>query len=211
MNKKAELSLTINAIVVLILAITLLGLCLAFLRGEFEQPFNPETSVCTEFGKGMFDRDLGVETKDLEAHKKDEPNTICNKPLPNEPNTYRCSVCSEWRPKTICELNPNNSTACVCDEKRITHVVKRIDFYCIDKIAIKLCRDMNQSFYTSYPAYSTNDQPQFYCRNDKEAFSRDKGYSNNLTKYYFTNNEVESCENIIKEDFECIEAHEEKK
>ncbi len=48
MNKKADLTLSINAIVILILAVTLVALGLWFASGRFYDTFNPSTDICTK-------------------------------------------------------------------------------------------------------------------------------------------------------------------
>ncbi|MBW3012000.1 hypothetical protein KY311_02360, partial [Candidatus Woesearchaeota archaeon] len=56
MYKKASLSLSINAIVVLILAITMLGLGLAFMRGTFGKVTEQFGEISGEVQKDMIDR-----------------------------------------------------------------------------------------------------------------------------------------------------------
>jgi len=89
----------------------------------FKQPFNPETDICTEWKleinnknyiydgiKDCSDRNDGFIwclTSSDTAHK------YPNMPIQEDSKIIECS---DWRPKTVCELNPNNSTACFCDE-----------------------------------------------------------------------------------------------
>lgn len=56
MHKKGDLSLSINAIVILILAITMLGLGLAFMRGTFGKVTSQFSEVSSEVQKDMIKR-----------------------------------------------------------------------------------------------------------------------------------------------------------
>ena len=52
-NKKAGLEISINAIVILILAITVLGIGLAFINGMFQDTFNKLDKVSESIDKQM--------------------------------------------------------------------------------------------------------------------------------------------------------------
>jgi len=66
MNKKGDLSLSINAIVILILAITMLGLGLAFMRNIFNQAGEQITAVSASVDKQMIDQmKAGSKTIDI--------------------------------------------------------------------------------------------------------------------------------------------------
>jgi len=65
--------------------------------------FNPDRDVCTKYKKQICYKDLPLE---MEAVKC--PSEYCT--------PFVCDgECLEWRPKTKCELNPNDE-GCVCDE-----------------------------------------------------------------------------------------------
>lgn len=125
-NKK----ISINAVVllILILAIAISSLGLGFIRGMFDTEFNPETDVCIEFS-----------CCNLEHINND---ALCNqnKLVPEYDNECMSSMvaeCEEWRPKTKCELNPNDEN-CVCDEyiiqnKRYCHKITIKKIYCLTK------------------------------------------------------------------------------
>ncbi len=73
-------------------------LALLFALGAFDNEYNPETDVCLEC-----------------SHKFEGAGYLnyqgdCSEV--QDANYYRCD---SWRPKTICELNPNDED-CICDE-----------------------------------------------------------------------------------------------
>lgn len=87
-----------------------------YLHNKLFNKFNPDKDVCLQY-EGMI---VGL--------VKNSNILICNRPYPkkndiidrvNNPNLNigdGCGECKEWRPKTYCELNPNDETKCTCDE-----------------------------------------------------------------------------------------------
>jgi hypothetical protein len=71
-NKRANLSLSINSIVVLILAVTMLGLGLGFMRNTFGGATESFDQVTEEMKKEMADRMKGIDSSvDLDVYELD--------------------------------------------------------------------------------------------------------------------------------------------
>lgn len=115
MNKKAALELSINAIVVLILAITILGLGIGFIRSQFGTLGKQFTDVSQEIQSQLIEKiresgDLLVFNRaELQASiGKKDVFYIGIKNTASNPNPEKDSICYRVGVKCISSLNPEN-------------------------------------------------------------------------------------------------------
>ena len=101
----------IGIISILIVIIILLSLGLVYLKGEFD--FNPDEDVCEEIDESMMKgcTTTGHLTETAQEYCRDVNGVF----IKDEKYGWCCEICKSWRPKTKCELNPNDE-GCVCDE-----------------------------------------------------------------------------------------------
>lgn len=118
MNKKGII-ISMNIIIISAIGFLLLMILSIMFLGRIQKQFNPSKDVCTKYADFQ---NLGVRPQDMAMFKSDHWGWTCTNSLDDE-GVYRCSKCSSFRPKTQSELdidncnsNPNNSTACDCDE-----------------------------------------------------------------------------------------------
>lgn len=122
--KKAELGFSINAIVILILTITMLGLGLAFLRNLIQPEFNPDTDVCLDTNAIV--AQVGCIMHEIQSYtmynSKFEFTEEMEKIIKKE--CAELFSCESFRPKDKCELCSDKGDCskeveeriCVCDE-----------------------------------------------------------------------------------------------
>ena len=140
-NKKSELALTINAIVIIILAFTILGLGLLFLRNISN--FNPATDVCDEW-KHCDYHCASSFTENCEDHCSG-----CCGDVPLEVE----DKCISWHPKDKCELNPN-AEGCICDEKIINSNFTKVVLDC--KFGLRV-NEFNSIYFECNDNYKQGD------------------------------------------------------
>jgi len=104
-NKKAEISL--NVIIMSALALLVIVILAIIFTGRaelFRESFNPDEDVCLE-----------EELTCKEGYYM--KGNICFKWFKRYDAYFpqHTTKCSDWRPKTICKLNPNDER-CICDE-----------------------------------------------------------------------------------------------
>ena len=126
MNKKAALELSINAIVVLILAITILGLGIGFIRSQFGALGKQFTEVSSEIRSGLIEKikesgDLLVFNRaELAAGiGKNDVFYIGIKNTGTNPNPDKDSLCFRTGIKCIRALNPNNECTPLAPENAV--------------------------------------------------------------------------------------------
>lgn len=108
-----------------------------FILGKlFEESFDPEKHVCMDFefsdSGGLFVK-LEHYDRFYQNHKKEWDMWSCErKIIPENPEfqvygieeVWCCDKCISWRPKTYCELHPE-------DEQRCVYCEENIGMYCI--------------------------------------------------------------------------------
>lgn len=184
MNKKKGFDLSINGIVILILAITMLGLGLAFLRTILGSDFNSNTDVCDKY---KIYNSIGCYKEDAT-----EEGLSCKKQY----NISTYGNCIKWHPKNKCELNPE-AEGCVCDEyETIVYSIyvlgSDIKIETTNKTILdylKKNKDYNIDYAYTEPSCIKSHLPN-ECEKGNEDWIIDFSYS-----YIFNGTEFDACGN----------------